>query len=92
MVTVPVMDPVVVGANCRLSVAVWAGFRVSGKVIPDMLKAVPFTLPALIVSGAVPLEVSVTVCAAVVFSITLPKATLLAPRVSPGIHALSCNA
>jgi hypothetical protein len=91
-VTVPVVDDSVVGVNCKLSVAVWLGFSVTGKVTPDMPKTVPLTLPPLIVSGAVPLEVRITGCVAVAFSVTLPNATFVVLRVSACVAALSCNA
>lgn len=47
--------------------------------------------PALIVSGALPLEVSVTCWFDAVFSVTLPKATLVELNVSAGVAAISCS-
>jgi len=90
-VTVPVADPAVVGANCTLSVAVWLGFSVSGKVIPDMLKPAPLRLPLLMISGVAPLDVRVTGSIAVVLMSTLPNATFVALRVSAGTAAFSCS-
>lgn len=86
------MDPVLGGSNCRLRDAVWFGFSVTGKFTPDMLKPVPLMPPELIVSGALPLEVSVTCWFDVVFSVTLPKATLVELSVSAGAAAFSCSA
>jgi len=53
------------GANCTLSVAVWPGFKVRGKVAPDMVKAAPVSVAVLIVTGVFPVEVKVTDCGAV---------------------------
>jgi hypothetical protein len=43
------------------------------------------------VTGAVPLELSVTTCVVAVFRFTFPKATLVVLNFSPGIAAFSCN-
>ena len=67
-----------------VKVAVCPGFRVSGKLTPEMLKPDPVTLPALIVSGAVPEEVRVTDWVEVEFTVTSPKLRLLALKVSVG--------
>jgi hypothetical protein len=56
-----------------------------GAVIPDIVKPVPAIAAPLIVSEAVPLEVSFTVCVVGVFNGTLPKATVLDPSVSPAV-------
>jgi hypothetical protein len=67
--------------------------RVSGKFAPDMLKPAPVSVPALMVSGAVPVEVRVTDCGvAAVFTVTLPKAKLLVLRLKVGVLALSARA
>ena len=51
--------------------------RVSGKLVPDMLKPAPVTVAALMVTGAVPVDIRVTDCGvAAVFTVTLPKARL----------------
>jgi hypothetical protein len=50
-----------------------------------MVKPVPLIVAALMVTDAVPLEVSFTVCVAGVFRLTLPKATLADPTVSAGV-------
>jgi hypothetical protein len=61
-VSVPVADPVVVGANLRFNVNVAFGFNVTGKVAPDTVYPVPLTLPELTVSADVPLDVIVIDC------------------------------
>jgi hypothetical protein len=58
---------------------------VKGKFTPDMLKPAPVSVPALMVSGAVPEEVSVTDSGvAAVLSVTLPNAMLLVLRLRLG--------
>jgi hypothetical protein len=75
----------VVGSNWTFSVAVWAGFRVSGNVAPDMVKPVPVSVAALMVTAAVPEEVRVTDCVVGVLSTTLPNDKLDALRLSVGV-------
>jgi len=69
---------------------------VNGKFTPDRLKPAPVTVPALMVSGAVPEEVKVTDSgAATVFTVTLPNAMLTVLRLRPGAavtgEVLPCN-
>ena len=85
-VTAPVAAPAAVGSNPTVSVAVCPGFRVTGQLIPDMLKPFPVTEPALMVSAAVPVELSVTVCVDGVFSVTFPKLSTLGLSVSAGVR------
>jgi hypothetical protein len=60
---------------------------------PKIWKPEPVTAAALIVTGAVPVEVRFTGCGvAAVFTKTLPKATLAALMLSVGIAAFSCRA
>jgi hypothetical protein len=92
MVSCPEAAPAVVGSNCAVKIAVWAGDRVSGNVTPEMLKPVPVTVAALIVMAAVPEEVKVTVCVAGVLTATLPKARLDALRLRVDTAAFSCRA
>ena len=68
-------------------VAVWPGFRVTGKLMPEIVKPEPVTLPALMVSGAVPEEVTVTDCVTDAFKSTFPKPTLVVSRVNAGAAA-----
>ncbi len=83
-VTVPLTAPAVVGAKPTVRVAVWPGFRVSGKLTPDIVKPVPLTDPALRTSGAVPEEVSVTDPVPVAPTATVPKLTVAVLRVRVG--------
>ena len=84
--------PAVVGSNCTLSVAVWPGFNVVGKVAPDMAKPLPVSVAALIVTGAVPVDDKVTDCAAAWFTTTLPNARLVTLTLSLGTAAFNCRA
>ena len=85
IVTFPVSLPAAVGLNWRSSVAVCDGDNVTGVVTPDMEKPVPWMVAPLMVTAAVPLEVRVTVWVDGVLRATLPKATLLEPRVRAGV-------
>lgn len=59
-----------------VSVAVWPGFSVNGAATPEVEKADPvFEIPE-IVTGAVPVEESVSDCDAVCPTLTLPKLTV----------------
>ena len=82
-VTVPLAAPPEVGENPTVSVAVWPGFNVSGKLTPDILKPAPVSVPALMVSAAVPDEVRVTVWLAEALTFTVPKLTL--PALNPSV-------
>ena len=72
------------GSNCTLSVAAWPGFNVTGNVTPDTMKPAPVSAAALIVTGAVPVDVKVTDRVAAVFTTTLLNATLVALMLSVG--------
>lgn len=91
-VSCPVAAPAEVGLNCTFKVAVWPGFRVAGKVIPDTEKPLPVAAAELTVTGAVPEDFSVIDCVAGEFTITLPKAMVAALRVNAGLPPLSCSA
>ena len=84
---VPLAAPPEVGAKPTVSVAVWPGFRVTGKLTPDILKPVPVSAAALMVSGAVPEEVSVTDWLAEALTSTVPKLTLVTLNPSVGAAA-----
>jgi len=94
MVTEPLAAPVVVGSNCRSSVADCPAFSVSGKVNPDSLKPFPVTVAEFTVTGPLPVDDSFRLCVALVFSGTLPKAILLETTVRTAVvfAALSCTA
>jgi hypothetical protein len=94
IVTEPLSVPAAVGSNTRSSVAVWPAVRVTGAVSPDIVKPVPLMVAALIVTEPVPLDVSLTVCVAGEFRLTLPNATAVDPSVSPAVPvdaAFSCR-
>ncbi len=84
IVTEPVNAPAVVGSKLMVSVAAWPGFSVTGKVTPESPKPVPATEAPLMFSAAVPEDVRVTVFVTVVFSASVPNATLAALKVSAG--------
>ena len=68
------------------------GFKVTGKVAPDIVKPVPVNAAELMVTGAFPLEVSVTGKVVGVFNVTLPNARLAGLMVSVGTAAFNCKA
>ena len=84
--------PAVAGSNCTFSVTDWVGFKVTGKVAPDMVKPVPLSVAELMVTGAVPVEVNVTGSVVGVFTVTLPNAKLAGLMLSVGTAAFSCRA
>ena len=53
------------------------GFRVAGKVAPEISNALPASVTELIVSAAVPEEVSVSVLVEIVLTGTSPNARTL---------------
>ena len=73
-VTCPVVAATVAGSKTTLTVAVWPGARVSGKVAPEIEKPAPVRVAVLMVTDPVPVEVSVTDCAVDgVLTVTLPN-------------------
>jgi len=90
IVSFPVLNPVPRGRKLMVSVAVWPGVNVKGNVAPVALKF-PEEVSALIVIGAVPEEVSVTVCVEVVFTMTVPNVRLAVLKVSVGVPVPNCN-
>jgi hypothetical protein len=92
IVTVPLTAPVAVGSKPIVSVAVWFGFRVIGKLLPGSENPVPVTDTPLMVTAAVPEEVTVTVLVVAVFSGSVPNATLVALSFIAGVpDGFSCN-
>jgi hypothetical protein len=71
-VSEPVAAPAVVGSKLTVRVALWFGCRVTGKLTPEALKPVPDTATPLMVSAAVPVEVSVSDFVVGVLRLTLP--------------------
>ncbi len=56
------------------------------------MKPVPLSVAELMVTGAVPVEVSVTGSVDAVFTVTLPNAKLAGLMVNVGTAAFSCSA
>lgn len=83
----PVSDPVVVGANSISSVIDCPAASVTGIPPPAMLNPAPLIVAALTVTGAVPVEVSVSACVVEEFTVTLPKLSVPALTVSCGTGA-----
>ena len=77
-----------VGSNCTFRVTDWVGFKVTGNVAPAIVKLVPLNVAELMVTGAVPVEVSVRGSVEAVFTVTLPNSKLAALTVSPGVELL----
>jgi hypothetical protein len=92
MVSWPVTIPVAAGSNCTSSVIAKLGFKVTGKVAPDIVKPVPLNVAELMVTGAVPVAVNVTDKVDAVFSVTLPNVRLVMLTVNVGTPAFSCSA
>jgi hypothetical protein len=87
IVSCPEAAPAVAGSNCTFRVTDCPGLKVTGKVAPDNVKPVPVNVAELMVTGAVPVEVSVTGCVDAVFSVTSPKIRLTALSVNCGLVA-----
>jgi hypothetical protein len=68
--------PAVCGSKLTSNVSAKVGFKVTGKVAPDMVNPVPLNVAELIVTGAVPVEVRTTGSVDEVFTVTFPKAKL----------------
>ncbi len=92
-VSAPAAAPVAVGAKCTSTVADCPGFSVTGKVAPVIVKPAPEAVAELMVTAAVPDEVSVTGCGvALLLIVTSPNDRLLVLSVSCGVEAVSCRA
>jgi hypothetical protein len=61
-------------------------------LIPDTENPAPVNETPLIVSAVVPDDVTVTACVVAAFSSSVPNATLVELRLSPGTAAFSCMA
>jgi hypothetical protein len=82
-VSCPIAAPVAVGLNCTDSVNVCAGFNVTGRLPPTMVKPAPVVEAPLTVTADAPVELKVSVFVVAVFTDTLPKLRLaaLTPRI-----------
>ena len=90
IVNCPVACPAAVGLNRTFNVTDWFGFRVTGRVAPESVKAVPLSVAALIVSGAVPDEVNVNGSVALLFTDTLPKDSEFDKRLLLAVCKFTC--
>jgi hypothetical protein len=81
----PLAVPVVVGLNWIWSVIDSVGFSVAGKLLPTIEKPVPVIVAEFTVTGAVPVDVSVSDCVVAVFTVTLPKLKLAALTANCGL-------
>jgi hypothetical protein len=87
----PIIAPAVDGLNVSVTLVDCPGFKVTGRLIGDIVKPVPVTATEFTVTAAVPLDVSVTLCVVGVLITTLPNEMLLAFRLNAGVAALSCS-
>lgn len=76
--TLPVSLPAAEGLNCTPKEKCIPGATATGVPAPDSAKPVPLTLICEIVTCALPILLSVTVCDAELPVFTLPKLRLLA--------------
>jgi len=90
-VSAPAAAPATVGSNCTVSVAVWLGFSVNGKLAPETENLAPATVSALIVTAAVPVDDRVSICVVAEFTFTLPNGTVGALTPSVGTFDPSCK-
>ena len=72
----PDTGPAACGSKFTSIVTAEVGFKVTGKVAPEIVKPVPLKVAELIVTGAVPVDVSVTGSVDGVFNVTFPKVKL----------------
>ena len=82
MVNWSVSDPAVVGLNCTVTVTVWPGFRVAGRLPDATLNSAPAIEAEFTVTAVVPDDVSVTVLVVVEPTARLPKLRLATLTVS----------
>ena len=68
------------------------GFTVTGKLIPETVKPAPWTVAALRVTAADPVDDRIRVCVVAAFTFTLPNDMLVKLTPSAEVAAFSCNA
>src|SRR5215469_13758252 len=71
--TIPVADPATVGSKLTWSVNDWPGFKVAGKVAPEMENCALVSVTEFTVKVVFPEEISVRLLADVVLRFTPPK-------------------
>jgi hypothetical protein len=64
---------------------------VIGKVTPESVNPVPETIAALTVTGAVPVDVRITCCVDVVFTVTLPNGMVVALMFKVDVPRFNCT-
>lgn len=77
--------------KCRVNVALWPGFNVTGVVIPDAVNSDPAIDKLETVTAAVPVDDNVIACVAVCPSITFPKLTVVELTVSVEVETFNCT-
>jgi hypothetical protein len=89
-VNCPVVEPTIAGINSTFNVAVCPGFKVTGKLRPEIVKPLPLSVTASIVTGVDPEEVKTIDCVAELFTARAPKDTLCAlmVKLGPEVSAL----
>ena len=92
IVSCPVKEFAVVGANLTVSTAACPGFSVTGRLPPETENPVPEIESELIVTAAVPLEVRVTDFEAELPTETFPNASEVELNVRAGADAFNCKA
>jgi hypothetical protein len=85
MVSCPLEAAVEAGSNCTVNTAAWPGFKVAGKLPPETENPVPLIASALMVTAAVPLEVTVTDLVTAVPTATLPNDNEAALRLKDAV-------
>jgi hypothetical protein len=78
MVSCPLAEPAVWGLKVRVTEIDWPGFKLAGRITADAENPLPLTAIEFTVTGAVPVDVSVTVCVVGVLTTTEPNGTEVA--------------
>ena len=86
--TAPFTAPALVGANCTVTVTDWFGFSVSPELMPLAVTPAPDTFTAEIVTLALPVFVTDTLCELLLPVFTLPKLTLEELKLSVRVDAM----
>ncbi len=84
IVSSPAAGPAFVGRNWTFIVAVCPGFKMAGKIMPEIPNPAPLSVVASIFTGTKPDDVKTIDCVDGLSSVTLPKDTLLALTVRLG--------
>jgi hypothetical protein len=89
MLNWPAAVPTDDGSNVSVTVIACPGFSVFGRLTGEDEKPLPVTENEFTVTGAVPLEVSVTVCVVELFTTAEPKEMLVAFTVNADVAAFN---